>query len=56
VSDPLERSLALLGELRRMQLRALVLVHRARSARIRVLKSINEKAGAPTPAEKEVPR
>jgi hypothetical protein len=52
VSDPLESGLALLAELRRMQLRALTLVHRARAARVRVLKSINEKAPGATGAEK----
>ena len=52
MTEPFEASLALLGELRRMQLRALVLVHRARAARVRVLKSINEKAPGATGAEK----
>ncbi len=53
MNEPLGAGLELLAELRRMQLRALVLVHRAKSARIHVRKSINTKAGASTPAKKE---
>ena len=51
--DPAQDSLSLLGELRRLQLRALVLVSRAQAAHRRALKSFeNTKAGAPTPAGK----
>jgi hypothetical protein len=55
VTDPASAGLSLVTELRRMQLRALVLVHRAKSARVHAQESVkNTKAGASTPAKKEV--
>ncbi len=53
MTDPVSAGLDLIAELRRMQLRALVLVHRAKSARVHARQGINTKAGAPTPAMKE---
>lgn len=49
---PAQDSLALLAELRRLQLRALVLVSKAQAAHRRALKSIDTKAPVQRPVAK----
>jgi len=52
VKEPAAESLDLLVRMSRLRARAVVLAERARTARIYLKKSINTKAGAPTPAGK----
>ena len=54
MKDPVGESLSLLARMSRLKVQALVLKERAREARLRLQKSINTKAGASTPAKKEV--
>lgn len=52
MKEPAAESLDLLARMSRLKAQALLLKERAREARLRLRKSINTKAGAPTPAGK----
>lgn len=53
MTDPVSDSYSLLARMSRLKAQAIALKERAREARLRLRKSINTKAGAPTPAMKE---